>query len=357
MFEIFNNYQSHEFIHLYIVTYIFIPFLAIYKFKIYSQSINHEFLSIKSTNQYRGICILVVILHHIAQRMDDPGLMGLFINAGPKAVSIFFFLSAYGLTSSLIANDRYLDGFINKKILRLYIPYILVNITVIILNYPFTNGTNSTEYLILSLFGFTTLTHLWFIKTIVLFYLFFWAAFRFSSEIFASILVTLCIFIYMFFCSELGLGPWWYESSLGFSLGIFFTIYKEKIITLIKNRYLFVITFLLILYSILRYGLSQKIPSLNIVLFDFIFMTIISKISMDSKILGFIGTISLEVYITHMILYRYFYLKTEPNNSNIYLYFISVILTSYILNKICRKIYKFNMKKMFYSKLFTARVS
>jgi membrane-bound acyltransferase YfiQ involved in biofilm formation len=84
--------------YIYILAYVFLPIIVFYNAKIFAKkAYNNEFLSKSSTDCIRGICIVVIILHHIAQRMLNPVLLKPYEHFGYLSVSIFFFLSGYGL--------------------------------------------------------------------------------------------------------------------------------------------------------------------------------------------------------------------------------------------------------------------
>ena len=89
---------------------------------------NDECLSLKSCNSYRGMFALVVILHHISQRVTCGYLLPDFTRVGYLAVSVFFFLSGYGLLKKHLSDDNYSRGFLQKRIPTILIPYILMTV-------------------------------------------------------------------------------------------------------------------------------------------------------------------------------------------------------------------------------------
>ena len=68
--------------YLYLLVYVLIPLAFLHGAKIHIKTFNINFLSAHFTTQYKGLCILIVIIHHIAQRMQQPALMRPFIYAG-----------------------------------------------------------------------------------------------------------------------------------------------------------------------------------------------------------------------------------------------------------------------------------
>lgn len=83
---------------IYLLSFIVFPILIFYKFKVVN--VNDEFLNRRNTNIIKGICILVIMLHHISQSVINPQLMKAYQNIGYLGVSIFLLYSGYGLTIS-----------------------------------------------------------------------------------------------------------------------------------------------------------------------------------------------------------------------------------------------------------------
>ena len=58
------------------------------------------------TVRYRGFFALLVILHHMAQRVTEAGLLHMYIDIGYLAVAGFFFYSGYGLMKKGIGQKK-----------------------------------------------------------------------------------------------------------------------------------------------------------------------------------------------------------------------------------------------------------
>ena len=75
------------------------------------------------TNRFRGFFALLVILHHMTQRVNAKGLMWIYFDAGFLAVAMFFFYSGFGLMKKGISQRR---GFFRKRLPKLLIPYVVM---------------------------------------------------------------------------------------------------------------------------------------------------------------------------------------------------------------------------------------
>lgn len=74
------------------------------------------------TNLLKFICCILIFIHHFY--LSNP----LVSSFGYIACSIFFLLSAYGISKSLEKHPAGLVGFAKKRLLKIYKPLLVVNI-------------------------------------------------------------------------------------------------------------------------------------------------------------------------------------------------------------------------------------
>ncbi len=337
-----NNYG------IYLFVFLILPVLFFYKTKIINFTTiktNHDLsLSKNTNNQLKGIFIIIVVLSHISTHMDSSSLLAVFPPTGYLAVGGFFFISGFGLTKSLKRNNAYLNGFFYKKIVRIYLPFVIINIFTMIVLYL--NGTTYTydviiEYIIpIKLIDST----LWFIVTILIFYFFFYVSFKKNYNLKSLFMVTTLTLIYILVCRFFDMGNWTYISSLCFPVGIYYAFFEGKIKSIIYNKFILILTLFLLLFLV-----TFILPGTNINLFmSSVFFTIFIfilflKINPNSFIYNLIGQISLEIYLLHMKILIIFSQFTELDSGFwIILYLFTLIITALLFNK-------FN--NLFYSKL------
>lgn len=345
-----NNYG------IYLFVYLMLPLLFFYKTKIINfttiQNNNDFSLSQNTNNQLKGIFVIIVILHHIAQHMDPYGLLLILHYVGYLAVGAFFFISGFGLTKSIQRNDAYLNGFIYKKMARIYLPFIVINLLTVIVLYV--NGTTFTydmftKYIIgIKLIDGT----LWFIVTILILYFFFYLSFKKDYNLRSLFIVTILTLIYILVCIFFDMSKQTYVSSLCFPVGIYYAFFEEKINSIIYNKFVLILS--LFLFFFLVIGILYKtniLPKADINLFIssvffIIFIVILFlKINPNSFIFNLIGKISLEIYLLHMKVLIIFSFFTKLDSGFwIILYLFTVIISALLFNK-------FN--NLFYSKLAT----
>ena len=86
---------------------------------------NKEYLSVESTSGLRGFLALGIIFHHLSPLVKTGEEFSNFSYMGTYIVSIFFFLSAYGLYVQNESKENYLDNFLEKDFLKLWFHFLL----------------------------------------------------------------------------------------------------------------------------------------------------------------------------------------------------------------------------------------
>jgi len=327
-----NNYG------IYIFAFLILPLIFFYKAKVVNFTTNNLSLSKNTSTQLQGIFILIVVLHHISQRMEPSGFLAIFHYVGYLSVGAFFFISGFGLTKSLQKNSKYLDGFLYQKIARIYLPFIIVNILTLMALYII--GTTFTyDVLIQNIIGVKLIDGtLWFIITILIFYFFFYLSFKKYYGFKSLILVTILVLIYILVYRYLEKGAWTFVSSLCFPLGIYYAFFEKKVNTIIYNNFtpilfgslfLFLTTFLLYNLHILKGG--AFISGIFFVIFIFI---IFLRVNPYTLIFNLIGKVSLEIYLLHMkILILFSFFTNLDSGFWITLYFTTLVACAFIFHR------------------------
>ena len=93
---------------------------------------NNDVLDKYNSNKIKGLLALLIIIHHLSIYIKDTILLKVFTIVGAIAVSAFFFYSGYGLMTSYLKKENYLKDFLNKRIMKIVIPYIIAIIFTIL---------------------------------------------------------------------------------------------------------------------------------------------------------------------------------------------------------------------------------
>jgi probable poly-beta-1,6-N-acetyl-D-glucosamine export protein len=301
------------------------------------------FMKMKNTNSLKGIAIAIIVIHHLILRVKNPGLLISFRGFGYISVSIFLFLSGYGLTMSYLNKNNYLDKFISKRLTRVYLPFVFVNIVNIIANSLLGKYTYSVQDFIFFIAGIKLLNGtMWYIITTLFWYTCFYLIFTYMKRRYIEISMFIVGVLYFIVCYKLNLSKNWYDTSLTFPFGVMFCFRKDKIIELSRRYYSYLVVGATILFSILfifNYGkitLSAIcIRALASVAFVILVNLVFLKLDMSkNNIAMFLGSISFEIYLIHDRIIDSGLLGRDINVVHIAGYFIIVIILAILLEKL-----------------------
>ena len=323
---------------------------------VYLLPVNNDYLGVQSTNGLKGFLSLGIVFHHLTHWVTTGEEFSNFGYMGTYVVSVFFFLSGYGLYIQNERKEDYLDNFLSKRLSRMLIPFIFISSIYLI--YRNINGQALTITFFVDLFkkGSTVIYNGWFVNIIILMYVFFYISFKMFSNRTISILInTILIVVYIVLAIRLEYGFWWYNSSLPFVLGLLWAKNKNSIdeilnkyyfiilvcitgLLFISHQYSFVLKKLHIVDSV-SYGFAANIDN---IIFTIFFILMVRKIDFSNKYLLFLGKISFELYMIHGLVMSIFGKCFVTSRLNDVVFTILVAVTSitlaWIINSIVRKI-------------------
>lgn len=336
--------------------------------------------SLSVSKGLQGICAVLIVLHHTAQmliqasqmlgRPDESGPLAILEEVGVCFVGIFFFFSGYGLLQSLNKKEDYLKGFFRKRLPVILIPFYLV--IVIFLAFYFFVGDDlggATEW-ISYLLGWKLInSHMWYIVEIFILYIVFFLLFRFISKRGVA-LALMGIFVAALTIGSLLLGhgeywfqgEWWFNTSFLFFIGMLIAQYEEPFKAFVKKCYIPLLIVIaagtVILQRATAYMLENysywsetetsqaygdKIRCLAVqlpfVIFFVLFVLLVTmKLQFKNKVMDFLGTISLELYLIHNLFLELFIRPDLVSIENSVLYTLAVlscsILAAFVLHTI-----------------------
>lgn len=323
---------------------------------VYLLPVNNDYLGVKSTTGLKGFLALGIVFHHLSQSVSTGGEFINFKYMGTYIVSIFFFLSAYGLYTQNERKENYLNNFLIKRLSRIIIPALFVS-GIYIVYFIFDKQTLTISYFVnLFVKGSTVIYNGWFINIIILMYIFFYISFRvFSNKIVAILANTVFIIFYIILAVILKYDFWWHNSTLPFIVGLVWGKYKVEIDDLLNNNYfilLMISTVLLFIshhydfllrkmYVLNKYSLALA-SNLDNVIFTIFFVLVVRKIDFTNKYLLFLGKISFELYMIHGLVMSIFGKHFVTSRLNDVIFTTSVLIVSiflaWLINLIIKKI-------------------
>ena len=298
-----------------------------------------------STNFTRGVAILFIMFHHLVQQINITDSILNYLNLiGYLCVGVFLFLSGYGNYLSYKNNDGNAETWILKRILRIYIEFWIIWIIDLVAVY-FINGDSYGITNILSQGLSMTFPYWinWYLKIQVLAYILFYITFKLFKNRNSEILIVSTIM----FCGLMILlkyDSYWWNTIICFGVGSLFTKYKNLIVSGLQkiNKWIALITSILVF--IIFFIIGCKISYFTVissVVFCITITVILYYYQFRSKIINFIGGISLEIYLWHLVLLKLLFRNKEAiinTNINLLLFMGLSILLAYITNKLITKI-------------------
>ena len=137
-------------------------------------------MRIKLLDFMKGISILTIVLMHFMNELNLPKILHTAINFGGAGVHVFIFVSGFSLFLSSSKKQYSYFGFIKKRFINIYIPYIIAVLIIVALSFLVLGQKINWGALLSHLFLYKMFNndymvsygfHLWFISTIFQLYL------------------------------------------------------------------------------------------------------------------------------------------------------------------------------------------
>lgn len=185
----------------------------------------------RASTWFKGLGIIMIVLSHFAEWWSwfftEEGTRELIRDGvsrfGPYGVAIFFLFSGYGLTKS--AGDKRIDiRFVLKRILNVYIPYLVIVIAITLLSggFDFESAGDFRKFL----YG----DDFWYMTVLFSFYLAFMAIwFLFTDIHVRAVLMSVFTYWYSRHLYTTGEQDFWYISNIAFIIGVLFSLYEPYV--------------------------------------------------------------------------------------------------------------------------------
>jgi len=189
------------------------------------------FLDKDRSYSLKGIVMILIICHHIYQRVDfTQWPLGNFLSSfGYIGTGIFFFLSGFGLFMSLKRKTSLTIEWLLKKMEKLIFPFVFIMFIVgplcLLIKEDYTFDVFIKDFFTLT----TPYTFAWFYKVIVGIYVVVFLIFRLNIDNYKKVgILSTIVFIY-YVLAKLYLPGYWSSSVLNFPLGMIVGLFWNKI--------------------------------------------------------------------------------------------------------------------------------
>lgn len=323
---------------------LFAVFFLLFLYKI-EFGVSDEFMSKDYTTYLRGICALAIMLRHI--RITDFAPLNVFDYLGNPIVGIFFFLSGYGMLTRIKQTgiDNYMNGFILKRCVPLFVEYIFVWIFNFVCMFLVSGNFDFLKKIITP--------YSWFIIMIEVLYIVFYIGYKLFKDNLKRLIifVTISELALIIALSVFGVGECWYLSLLCFSGGMIYSV-----VNLNKKRTLpliFGFGALAVVATGAEYVLSDKpkiivlwalIYNVSVLSLAIVALSVGRYVRFKNPVFELCGKMSLEIYLLHGV-FQYVFKEIKPIYNNSLLYGAMIILCTLLMSYGLMKLKTLKLKK------------
>lgn len=269
---------------------------------------NSDYISKDTSNIVKGVCIWIVFICHISSYIEGmPGLnfldlMCFEVNHALKQLLVvpFLFYSGYGVTLSILKKGAdYANKIPRNRILTTLWNFDIAVVFFLLMNLCLGLELNYKQVL-LSFTGWDSIRNSnWYIFCILICYLISWLAFKTSKSkrgmlffLWGGILLYTAV-IYFF------KGHWWYDTIYAYGAGAVFAAYRDQIVSVIKNKYIVVLTMsfigFIVFYNLPNYfSIAADIDAVFLCMLTVLFTL---KVRLESGFLAWSGVLLFPIYI------------------------------------------------------------
>lgn len=258
------------------------------------------------TATLKAIMAVLIVVHHLS--LQGIPFLHTFHSWGAPIVSLFLFLSGYGLMKSLCTKGGgYLSNFFKHRILKgVVIPFLIAWAIYRLLNImSLPNIFKELEALIYN--GITILPHSWFIFAVLYFYVSFYISYKYFNNKACFLVLIALIMLFELWCRYWNYDRCWYISALGFPTGIIVGQYENKIVKYLNDSfgYYCVIPISLAITALCVYIKMETAYMFVYILIPIMFVFLLFKVKFDYlmrfKIIRYLSNISFEIYLSQGI--------------------------------------------------------
>lgn len=335
--------------------------LCMYQIGIYQKpEFCENYLSRENTISVKGIFVLLVIAQHFVTyvKLDgiyDGGYLQLRQFLGQNIVTVFLFYSGYGVFESIKKKgETYIRKMPIKRIFLTLIHFDFAVLLFVLTDY-FLKKQFPVKTVLLAFTGWTSIGNSnWYVFAALCTYLFTWLAFFILHKhpFGAVILTTVFLMVYIVVVHHYRPDEsWWYNTILCYAGGMWYSYFKEKIEKRLFDANHPSLYYILMIFNavgvIAGRAYIHYLPVYIVWTMCFTAMVVLAtmKISVNNKILYWLGCYTFEIYILQripmMVFSRLEWLKEKP-----YLFLFCTMAATLLMAKVFHELLKRFDKKV-----------
>lgn len=263
-----------------------------------------NYFDLADSKAIKAILSIMILAHHIFQISGIEERYGhiiyyMFISLGYISVSVFYFISGYGLTCKDKKKEHYDICFFRwfiRNILPIYCIYIVLNICYASV-WIFLDKTIVSDIILKSLFlgGKCFIKNGWFFQVIILLYVLYGISRRMKNKL---VFLLISVGVYFGINYYLGRGYWWYVGIFAFVVGVLYSQYRTSIDKFLRINYRKTLLFMIVMVIMLYVLCDTYIFFMPILAVFFPLLVVLSctVINYESRFTNLVGNYYLSIY-------------------------------------------------------------
>lgn len=306
---------------------------------------NDDFISKERCNSIKGIFILLIVLTHSMQYINNSGYeyegIDMFVpffknKMGQMVVVMFLFYSGYGVYLSIKKKGKaYVNQMPRRRLLTTLLNFDVAVLSFVVLNL-FISKPMSISQVALSMIGWDSVGNSnWYIFDILVCYTATYIVAKLSDEKnlwkWLFFLIFICVIVLSFLKKS-----YWYNTMMAYPAGVLFAAYQNRIVAVFRKYYLPLLillggTFFVTFYQLPKMrGISDNIAS---ICFALIVVLLTMKIIVENDFLKWCGEHLFPLYIyqrlSMIVMYDCFGSEFVKNHA-MFFPFIALLVTCLI---------------------------
>ena len=265
---------------------------------------NRPMMDIQDTYSLRGICMLMIVAHHVLKSIPDCPMT--IWRWGDLGTAVFFFISGWGLYCSMVKREIVDWGYLWQNLKKLLIPYLIVwtltELAFKLIHPDYSCTKMICDGLTLSYPSFAV-ANLWFFKVILTTYIlsiltYMWVKQRVLR---LSIVTLLCTLYIIVAWRVLRLPSYWWCFILCFPFGMWLSAYRSELNGVLSHKWAIAAISAAIYVLFMNFDILPMPAAIKYEpAFCLLTVSLVSIFNIQSKLLYFIGKNSLLFYLIHL---------------------------------------------------------
>jgi peptidoglycan/LPS O-acetylase OafA/YrhL len=295
----------------------------------------------------KALMAILIVADHLTFFSDSSWLKP-FREMGAPIVSVFLFISGYGLSKSFEEKGKmYLESFFKKRFLKVLLP-LLVALACYWVLLAIPGRSFLHELAVMLQTGKPILPFSWFAPVILFFYLVFYLTCRFFQPKCKNLCLTVSAFLLIILTIWAGYDRCWWICSLSFPAGAIFADYEKRVYAYC-DRGLLQFLVALVIPSILFIAIyltgNPYLWTLCYVCIPVIVALLLARFPLErlsGRVIAFLSMISYEIYLCQGIPMELFRGKWWIASDIVFVFVVyaATILTAYLVHMVSMVIHR-----------------